>query len=57
MSNGGMLNPKHEKTTQNNMFFGLIFLTYWLDGKFENLLNLYKIYTIYSEPTKKIICT
>jgi len=46
-----------QKTTQNDLHFGLIFLTCWLvdsNGKLESLPNLLRVYRVYSEPKKRI---
>ena len=33
-----------QKTTQNYLYFCLIFLTCWLDSKFESLPSLLRVY-------------
>lgn len=50
--NGGMLNPNLHKIIENDLCFGLIFLTYWFDGKLESITCLYYVYQVYPEFTK-----
>jgi len=42
-----------QKTIQNDLHFGLIFLTYWLNSKLKNLSSLFKIYKINPKCIKK----